>query len=294
MMASARSVAELTVPNRTLVMGIVNVTEDSFSDGGKYLEPNAALTQARALVAAGADIIDIGGESTRPGATRVDGDVEARRVVPVIEALHAEGIRTSVDTMRASVAAAAAVAGVDMINDVSGGLADSDMYRVMAEANVPVCLMHWRTVQFGDAAGAADHGGDVVKDVHEQLQRLADNALAAGVDGGNIVVDPGLGFAKTPQDNWALLNALPEFINGPYPVLVGASRKRFLAAIRADRGVESSPALADPATAAVTALSAHMGAWGVRVHEVAVSRDAVDVAAAWQHGKNFPGPEGGH
>lgn len=294
MMASARSVAELTVPNRTLVMGIVNVTEDSFSDGGKYLEPNAALTQARALVAAGADIIDIGGESTRPGATRVDGDVEARRVVPVIEALHAEGIRTSVDTMRASVAAAAAVAGVDMINDVSGGLADSDMYRVMAEANVPVCLMHWRTVQFGDAAGAADHGGDVVKDVHEQLQRLADNALAAGVDGGNIVVDPGLGFAKTPQDNWALLNALPEFINGPYPVLVGASRKRFLAAIRADRGVESSPALADPATAAVTALSAHMGAWGVRVHEVAVSRDAVDVAAAWQQGKNFPGPEGGH
>lgn len=294
MMASARSVAELTVPNRTLVMGIVNVTEDSFSDGGKYLEPNAALTQARALVAAGADIIDIGGESTRPGATRVDGDVEARRVVPVIEALHAEGIRTSVDTMRASVAAAAAVAGVDMINDVSGGLADSDMYRVMAEANVPVCLMHWRTVQFGDAAGAADHGGDVVKDVHEQLQRLADNALTAGVDGGNIVVDPGLGFAKTPQDNWALLNALPEFINGPYPVLVGASRKRFLAAIRADRGVESSPALADPATAAVTALSAHMGAWGVRVHEVAVSRDAVDVAAAWQQGKNFPGPEGGH
>jgi dihydropteroate synthase len=290
-MNQARSVTELTVPGRTLVMGIVNVTEDSFSDGGKYLEPEAALAQAHSLVAAGADIIDVGGESTRPGATRVAGEVEARRVVPVIEALHKEGIRTSVDTMRASVAAAAAEAGVDMINDVSGGLADDDMYRVMAEAGVPVCLMHWRTVQFGDAAGAADHGGDVVKDVHDQLQRLADNALAAGVEGHNIVVDPGLGFAKTPQDNWALLHALPEFIGGEYPVLVGASRKRFLAAIRADRGVESTPTLADPATAAVTALSAHMGAWGVRVHEVAVSRDAVDVAAAWHQGAEFKSPE---
>ena len=277
-------VSDLTVPGRCLVMGIVNVTEDSFSDGGRWLDHDAALTHARELVARGADMIDVGGESTRPGAERVDADVEAGRVVPVIRQLAAEGIPTSVDTMRASVAAAAAQVGVDMINDVSGGLADPDMYRVMAEADRPVCLMHWRTVRFGDAAGQADHGGDVVTDVHDTLRRLVDSALAAGVDGENIVLDPGLGFAKSREDNWALLNALPEFIGGPFPILVGASRKRFLAAVRADRGLETVPSDADPATSAVTAIAAHMGAWGVRVHDVPVSRDAVDVAAAWRSG----------
>lgn len=284
---SGLRVADLTIPDRTLVMGIVNVTEDSFSDGGRYLAHDAAVAHANELVAAGADMIDVGGESTRPGATRVEGDVEAARVAPVIAQLASAGVRTSVDTMRASVAAAAVEAGVDLINDVSGGLADPDMYRVMAEADVPVCLMHWRTVLFGDAAGSADHGGDVVRDVHETLQRLVDNAVAAGVRPENIVLDPGLGFAKTPQDNWALLKALPEFIAGEFPILVGASRKRFLAAVRADRGVESGPHLADPATAAVTALSAHLGAWGVRVHDVAVSRDAVDVARAWHAGAQY-------
>lgn len=278
---------DLTVPGRTAVMGIVNVTEDSFSDGGKWLAVDDAIAHAKDLVAQGADIIDVGGESTRPGATRVPADKEAARVTPVIEALAQEGIMTSVDTMRASTAEAAAEAGVALINDVSGGLADDDMYRVMAATNLPVCLMHWRTVQFGDAAGAADHGGDVVRDVHETLDCLTDNALKAGVRGENITVDPGLGFAKTPQDNWALLKALPEFIAGGYPVLVGASRKRFLTRIRADRGQEASPQLADPATAAVTALSAQLGAWCVRVHEVDVSRDAVDVVAAWQQGANF-------
>lgn len=284
---SGLRVADLTIPGRTLVMGIVNVTEDSFSDGGRYLAHDAAVAHANELVAAGADMIDVGGESTRPGATRVEGDVEAARVAPVIAQLASAGVRTSVDTMRASVAAAAVEAGVDLINDVSGGLADPDMYRVMAEADVPVCLMHWRTVRFGDAAGSADHGGDVVRDVHETLQRLVDNAVAAGVRPENIVLDPGLGFAKTPQDNWALLKALPEFIAGEFPILVGASRKRFLAAVRADRGAESGPHLADPATAAVTALSAHLGAWGVRVHDVAVSRDAVDVARAWHAGAQY-------
>lgn len=280
-------VSELSTPGRTLVMGIVNVTEDSFSDGGKWLATDAAIEHARELVRLGADMIDVGGESTRPGATRVPADVEAQRVAPVIAALHEEGIRTSVDTMRAATARAAAEAGVDLINDVSGGLADPDMYRVMAEAELPVCLMHWRTVRFGDAAGAADHGGDVVRDVHETLGRLVDNALAAGVVTDNIVLDPGLGFAKTPQDNWALLKALPEFIAGEFPVLVGASRKRFLAGIRADRGLEAGPQFADPATAAVTALSAQQGAWGVRVHDVAVSRDAVDVAAATALGADY-------
>ncbi|AKE39945.1 Dihydropteroate synthase [Corynebacterium camporealensis] len=283
------SLQRLNVPGRTAVMGIVNVTEDSFSDGGKWLDTDAALAHAQELIDAGADMIDVGGESTRPGAVRVDPQVEKDRVVPVIRALHDAGISTSVDTMRATVAAAAAEAGVDMINDVSGGLADKDMYNVMAEADIPVCLMHWRTVQFGSASGSADHGGDVVADVRTLLYELADNALAAGVSGDNIVLDPGLGFAKTPQDNWALLQALPEFIAGDYPILVGASRKRFLAAIRDDRGVESSPLLADSATAAVTAISAHLGAWAVRVHEVGVSRDAVDVAAAWHAGPNYTG-----
>ncbi|MHC9642828.1 dihydropteroate synthase [Corynebacterium diphtheriae] len=275
------SAKDLIIPERTAVMGIVNVTEDSFSDGGRWLDIDAAIDHARDLVAAGADIIDVGGESTRPGATRVDPDVERSRVIPVIRALSEEGIATSIDTMRASVAAAAANAGVKLINDVSGGLADRAMYSVMADTQLPVCLMHWKTVRFGDAAGSADHGGDVVADVHQTLDKLVTSALNAGVKEDNITIDPGLGFAKTQEDNWSLLRALLEFIAGPYPVLVGASRKRFLMAVRAARGLQSGPVDADPATAAVTAIAAHMGAWCVRVHEVAVSRDAVDVAALW-------------
>lgn len=277
-------VADLTVPGRCLVMGIVNVTEDSFSDGGQWLDIDRAVAHGRELIAQGADMIDVGGESTRPGATRVDAEVEAARVVPVIRALSEEGILTSVDTMRASVAAAAADAGVNMINDVSGGLADPEMYRVMSDTDLPVCLMHWRTVRFGDAAGSANHGGDVVHDVHETLEQLVSNALASGVAKDNIVLDPGLGFAKSREDNWALLKALPSFVDGEFPLLVGASRKRFLAAVRDDRGIHGVPADADPATAAVTAISAQMGAWGVRVHNVPVSRDAVDVAALWRSG----------
>lgn len=275
------SAKDLIIPERTAVMGIVNVTEDSFSDGGRWLDIDAAIDHARDLVAAGADIIDVGGESTRPGATRVDPDVERSRVIPVIRALSEEGIATSIDTMRASVAAAAAETGVKFINDVSGGLADRAMYSVMADTQLPVCLMHWKTVRFGDAAGSADHGGDVVADVHRTLDKLVSSALNAGVKEDNITIDPGLGFAKTQEDNWALLRALPEFIAGPYPVLVGASRKRFLIAVRAARGLQTGPVDADPATAAVTAIAAQMGAWCVRVHEVAVSRDAVDVAALW-------------
>ncbi|QNQ91046.1 dihydropteroate synthase [Corynebacterium poyangense] len=287
-MTPASCLDDLSIPGRTLVMGILNVTEDSFSDGGQYLDIDAALAHARTLVAEGADMIDVGGESTRPGATRVPGDVEKARVTPVIQALHEEGIRTSVDTMRASVAEAAVIAGVDMINDVSGGLADPDMLRVMAQSQRPVCLMHWKTVRFGDAAGrATPENDDVVQDVMTTLQQLVDKALTAGVRENAIVLDPGLGFAKSATDNWALLGALPEFIAGPYPMLVGASRKRFLSAVRQARGLAHSPVDADPATAAVTTLSAHIGAWGVRVHDVAVSRDAVDVAAAWTQGRNY-------
>lgn len=275
-------VSDLTVPGRCLIMGILNVTEDSFSDGGRYLGVEAALEHAHRLVAAGADMIDVGGESTRPGATRVDARVERERVVPVIRELAREGIATSVDTMRADTAEAAARAGVCMINDVSGGLADPGMLGAMARADIPVCLMHWKTVRFGDAAGQASHEGGVVADVRATLDRLVARALRAGVAAENIVLDPGLGFAKSAEDNWALLGALPEFLEGEYPLLVGASRKRFLTAVRASRGLSATPVDADPATAAVTAISAQLGAWGVRVHEVGVSRDAVDVAACWR------------
>ena len=278
------SVQDLTAPGRTTVMGIVNVTEDSFSDGGKWLAVDDALSHAHELVRLGADIIDVGAESTRPGATRVPAEVEAARVVPVIRALHEDGIRTSVDTMRAATAEAAAEAGVDLINDVSGGLADPDMYATMARTDLPVCLMHWRAQQFVNASGAADHGGDVVADVLGLFDELVANATAAGVRPEQITLDPGLGFAKTPQENWQLLQALPALMDCGYPLLVGASRKRFLTGIREDRGLAHGPVDADPATAAVTALSAHYGAWCVRVHEVAVSRDAVDVAARWRQG----------
>ncbi|MDK8552195.1 dihydropteroate synthase [Corynebacterium pseudodiphtheriticum] len=263
-------------------MGIVNVTDDSFSDGGQYNTVDRAVEHAHRLIHQGADIIDVGGESTRPGATRVDPEQERQRITPVIRELAAAGIVTSIDTMRAVTAEAAVEAGVSMINDVSGGMADPHMYRVMAESGLPVCLMHWQTLQFGDASG--EHDGDVVADVHSSLDRLVDNALEAGIAERNIALDPGLGFAKSAEDNWALLHSLCSFTAGRFPILVGASRKRFLAAIRGARGLESGPQLADPATAAVTALSAQAGAWAVRVHEVAVSRDSVDVAYAWQTG----------
>ncbi len=278
------SVQDLTIPNRCLVMGIVNVTADSFSDGGEFLDVDAAIEHAFELVQQGADMIDVGAESTRPGAHRVDPELEIQRVVPVIEALHKEGIRTSVDTMRAATAVAAAEAGVDLLNDVSGGLADLDMYGVMAQTGLPVCLMHWKTAEFGDAAGRADHGEDIVKDVQDTFDRLVNNALSAGVSEDNIVLDPGLGFAKSPEDNWTLLKALPQFVAGQFPILVGASRKRFLTGIRSARSLPSQPKDADSATAAVTALSAQLGAWAVRVHNVVISRDAVDAVMEWNCG----------
>ena len=280
----------LPAPQRTVVMGIVNTTTDSFSDGGAYLDTQAALAHSERLLAAGADIIDVGGESTRPGATRVSAAEELQRVVPVIRELSRQGIATSVDTMRAQVAAAAVAAGAAMINDVSGGAADPQMRQVMAQTAVPVCLMHWETTVFGDAAGAAHsaaetrHHTTVVADVRTRLEQLIDAAVTAGVREDNIIVDPGLGFAKTAEDNWALLAALPQLVAAGYPVLIGASRKRFLSALRAERGLESSPTAADPATAALSALVAHTGVWGVRVHDVAASRDAVEVAAAWRRG----------
>lgn len=270
-------------PGRCVVMGVLNVTPDSFSDGGRYFSLDDAIAHARAMAERGADIIDVGGESTRPGAERVEARVEAARVLPVIKTLTAEGIALSVDTTRAAVAAAALEAGAVVINDVSGGLADPDMARVAAESGAPWVLMHWR----GHSSGMdtlADYD-DVVGEVRDELMRQVDAALAAGVSTEAIVLDPGLGFAKRADHNWALLNRLHALTSLGFPVLVGASRKRFLGALLSDvDGKPRDPDGREDATAAVSALAAAAGAWGVRVHEVGASLDAVLVAAAWSQG----------
>ncbi|MFD0924908.1 dihydropteroate synthase [Williamsia deligens] len=284
-------VVDLTPDTRTRVVGVLNVTADSFSDGGRYLDPDRAVAHGLSLRADGADLVDVGGESTRPGATRVDPDTERDRVVPVIATLAAEGVAVSVDTMRATVAAAAVEAGAAVINDVSGGRADPDMARVAAETGVPWILMHWRPTV--DASGVTrfahrvdDVGGyrDVVAQVSSELLAQVDAAVRAGVDPGRIVLDPGLGFAKAPEHNWALLHALPTLVGLGYPVLVGASRKRFLGALLGGPDDPRPPAGREVATAAVTALAAAHGAWGVRVHDVVAGRDAVAVADAWSTG----------
>jgi len=268
--------------DRTLVMGVLNVTADSFSDGGRYLDPAAAIARGAALAADGADIIDVGGESTRPGAHRVSAATEAGRVVPVITELARAGITCSVDTTRADVAAAALAAGAAIVNDVSGGLADPEMSSVVAAAGVPWILMHWRGHSVDMDALA--HYRDVVQDVRAELLDRVDAAVSAGVAESSIVLDPGLGFAKTAAHNWALLHALPE-ITGlagrgwGFPVLVGASRKRFLGALLADSAGLRPPDGREAATTAISALAAAAGAWGVRVHEASASLDAVRVAA---------------
>lgn len=277
---------------RTLVMGILNVTEDSFSDGGANPDTATAVTNAQRILAEGADIIDIGGESTRPGATRVEAEREAARVVPVVRELSAQGVITSVDTMRASTAAAAVEAGAQIINDVSGGLADAGMLSVAADSGAQICLMHWNAAQFHGAEGYQDHGEDIVAHVRDWLLRRVDAAVAAGVAQDKIILDPGIGFAKNPQENWQLLQATQHFVELGLPVLVGASRKRFLTALRphAD-GTPGAPDTADDATAAVSALSAAAGAWAVRVHNVAPSRAAVDVAQCIAIGRGPDVPE---
>lgn len=269
--------------DRCKVMGIVNVTEDSFSDGGRYNTTESALHHAHELLGQGAGLVDIGGESTRPGAVRVPEAQELERVVPVVRELASEGHLVSVDTMRASVAEAAIEAGAALINDVSGGLADPNMLRVCAAGDVPVCLMHWKTDRFGSASGRAEPSSQgIVAEVCSSLRSLVDDALAAGIVEENIVLDPGLGFAKNADDNWALLHHMPALVDLGFPVLIGASRKRFVATVHG--GVARNPQDADSATAAISALSAAAGAWAVRVHNVPLSVDAVAVAAAWSAG----------
>lgn len=264
-----------------VVMGVVNVTSDSFSDGGRYLDPELAIAHGIELYRQGADIVDVGGESTRPGAVRIDPATEAARVTPVIRGLVAAGVPASVDTMRASVAEAALAEGVSVVNDVSGGRADPDMARVLAAADVPWILMHWRAAADYRHTGPADHYDDVVAEVRAELTAQVDYAVAAGVDADRLILDPGLGFAKNAEHNWALLAALPEFAAGGLPILIGASRKRFLGALLADDAGPRPPDGRETATATISALAALHGAWGVRVHDVRASLDAVAVTDAW-------------
>ncbi len=267
-------------------MGVVNVTPDSFSDGGAWFGAEAAIARGRQLAAQGADIVDVGGESTRPGAQRITAEEELRRVIPVITGLAGEDVPVSVDTMRAEVAAVAVDAGARLVNDVSGGLADPDMPRLVAQAGVPYVVMHWRghSHQMQERAVYAD----VVGEVCEELRRRIDAVIAEGVDPSMIVVDPGLGFAKQPEHNWALLVNLDRLagLGGPghaFPVLVGASRKRFLGRLlAAPDGTPRPFAGCDDATVAVTALAAAAGAWCARVHEVPGNADAVRAAEAWR------------
>lgn len=266
---------------RVQIMGVVNVTDDSFSDGGRYLDADRAVEQGLALVADGASIIDVGGESTRPGAVRIDPEVETARVVPVVKALASQGITVSIDTMHAGVAQAALENGAAMVNDVSGGRGDKAMAGLLVDAEVPWVLMHWRSVS-ADRPHRVPAYGDVVAEVRTELLACVDEAVAAGVDPAKLIIDPGLGFAKSGRDNWALLHALPELVASGIPVLIGASRKRFLGSLLADGdGAVRPPDGRETATAVVSALAAEHGAWGVRVHDVRASVDAVRVVEAW-------------
>jgi dihydropteroate synthase len=273
------SVSGLPRPDRCLVMGVVNVTPDSFSDGGRFLDPAQAVAHGLALVEQGADLVDVGGESTRPGAARPSLEEEVARVLPVVRGLVAARVQVSVDTMRAEVAEAAVEAGAVLVNDVSGGRADPRMLPVVAGLQVPYVLMHWRA--HSEAMHRHTAYDDVVADVAAELRAQLDVAEAAGVDLGRVVVDPGIGFSKTTEQNWELLAGLDRLAELGRPVLVATSRKRFLGHLLAEGGEPRPPVERDDATTATTALAAALGAWCVRVHAVRASADAVRVAARW-------------
>ncbi|CAM5645241.1 dihydropteroate synthase [Streptomyces tanashiensis] len=273
------AVAGLPHWDRCAVMGVVNVTPDSFSDGGRWFDPAAAVKHGLDLVTGGADLVDVGGESTRPGASRVDEDEELRRVVPVVRDLTAEGVLVSVDTMRASVAARAIEAGAVLVNDVSGGLADPGMVPAVAAGGVPFVVMHWRGFSH-EMHGRAVYA-DVVREVVAELGARLEAVVAAGIPPERLVVDPGLGFAKRAEHDLRLIAGLGELRALGRPVLVAGSRKRFLGHILA--GADGTPPPAhgrDAATAALSAIAAHHGAWAVRVHDVRATADAVMVARA--------------
>jgi dihydropteroate synthase len=289
-MPNLPGLAGVPAADRCLVMGVVNVTPDSFSDGGQWYGAGAAIEHGLDLVAQGADIVDVGGESTRPGAQRISAEEELRRVKPVITELVKAGVVVSVDTMRAQVAEFALEAGVSLVNDVSGGLADPYMPRLVAKAAVPYVVMHWRGHSHDMNTRAVYQ--DVVREVHDELAQRIEAVMAEGVDPSMIAVDLGLGFSKQPDSqgphahNWDLLFRMREVANiggHEFPVLVGASRKRHIGKLlAAPDGTPRPFTETDDATVAITALVAAEGAWCVRVHRVPANADAVRVAAAWR------------
>jgi dihydropteroate synthase len=257
---------------RTLVLGILNVTPDSFADGGKFLDSKDAINQGRRLIAEGADIIDVGGESTRPGAERVSEDAEIKRVIPVITELVKDGAVISVDTTRAEVARQAIAAGATYVNDVSGGLADKKMAQLIAaNPKVQYIVMHWRG-ESKDMQSKAIYK-DVVKEVKDELDDRVSQLIKAGVQTEQIILDPGIGFAKEPEHNWAILQNIERFQLLGYPILIGASRKRFLGELVNAKDTDDREA----ASIALTAELARLNIWGVRTHSVKPHRDAIAV-----------------
>jgi dihydropteroate synthase len=273
----------LPAPGRTLVMGVVNVTPDSFSDGGEWLDPDDAIAHGLDLLAEGADLVDVGGESTRPGAVRPTQQTELARVIPVVTALASAGGIVSVDTMRPEVAELAVRAGARLINDVSGGRADSEMLATVARLGVPYVCMHWRghSADMQSRAVYADLTGEVVSELGEQLEA----ALAAGIRRDRLIVDPGFGFAKTGEHNWELLNGLDALDGLGYPILYGLSRKTFLGTLLAGPDGTPRPATGrDDASLALTTLLVRRRVWAVRVHRVRPSVDAVAVVERLRRG----------
>ena len=277
--------------NRPLIMGVLNVTPDSFSDGGQFSAEDDAVNHARFLLATGANIIDIGGESTRPGAERVAIGEEQRRVISIIERITKDaafidsGARVSIDTMNSETARAAVAAGATIINDVSGGLADDNMFAVAAETGALLVISHWRG--FSDVMNTLNAYQDVARDVASELSARVDSAVEAGVSRDKIIIDPGLGFAKDMQQNWKLVARLDELEKLGLPILVGASRKRFIAGVlEPDEAGEVSNARRDVATAVLTALLLQRKLWGIRVHNVIATADAIDVVEALRNAES--------
>ena len=277
--------------NRPLVMGVLNVTPDSFSDGGQFSAEDDALNHARLLIAAGSNIIDIGGESTRPGAERISIEEEQRRVLRVIERVAQEpsfiasGAKISIDTMNSQTAKAAVACGAEIINDVSGGLADENMFAVAAESGAILVISHWRG--FSDRMDTLNEYQDIARDVATELAVRVEVAIAAGVKREKIVIDPGLGFAKDMQQNWKLVARLDELEKLGLPILVGASRKRFIAGmLEPDEAGEVSNSRRDLATAVLTALLLQRKLWGIRVHNVLATTDAIDVVEALRNAES--------
>ncbi len=258
--------------------GVLNVTPDSFSDGGRFDALDRAIAHAHLMRSQGADVIDVGGESTRPGAHRISVEEELRRVLPVIQDIATQGVTVSVDTMRAEVASAAVAAGATLVNDVSGGRADAAMHPLVAQLQVPYVIMHWRG--HSDRMNEWAVYSDPARQVLEEVQTQVAAAVGAGIDSARIIVDPGIGFAKESDHNWNVLRHVDRFQSLGLPILVGASRKRFLGDLLADdAGQPRDPDGRDVATAVLSGLLAS-SVWGLRVHDVQATVDAIKVAGA--------------